>query len=334
MAQRTSRRQFLGTTVGAGLGGLAGVPLLPHLAPVTAQEANLHPDQVRFTSDIEPIVRMIEDTPRQRLMETVAAKVGHGLSYREILAGLLLAGVRNVQPRPHVGFKFHAVLVVNSAHLASISSPDADRWLPIFWALDYFKVAQASDVQEGDWTMSAVDERRLPAGSTAKTQFQQAMDRWDVEAADTAVAGWSRTASMSEVFELMFRYGARDLRDIGHKAIFVANSYRTLQCIGWRYAEPVLRSLTYALLNHTGEPNPSQSDLAADRAWRENRQSIADLPADWLSGRIDEAASQDLLAALRKNSSRDVTRQRWSSCSGAFPLNRSGTPFSCRRVSC
>ena len=309
MARRTSRRQFLGTTIGAGLGGVAGVPLLPQLAPVAAQEANLHPHHVTFTSDIEPIVRMIEDTPRQRLLETVAAKIRDGLSYREILAGLLLAGVRNVQPRPHVGFKFHAVLVVNSAHLASISSPDADRWLPIFWALDYFKVAQVSDVQEGDWTMSAVNERQLPAGPAAKTEFQQAMERWDVEAADSAVAGWSRTAGMSEVFELLFRYGARDLRDIGHKAIFVANSYRTLQCIGWRYAEPVLRSLTYALLNHTGEPNPSQADLAPDQAWRENRQSIADLPADWLSGRIDEAASQDLLAALRKDSSADATRQ-------------------------
>ena len=27
-------------------------------------------------------------------------------------------------------------------------------------------------------------------------------------------------------------YGARDFRDIGHKAIFVANSYRTLVTIG------------------------------------------------------------------------------------------------------
>ena len=82
-------------------------------------------------------------------------------SYREVLTALLLAGVRNIQPRP-VGFKFHAVLVVNSAHLASINSPDSDRWLPIFWALDQFKSSQARDVQEGDWTMSAVDESAVP----------------------------------------------------------------------------------------------------------------------------------------------------------------------------
>ena len=67
-----------------------------------------------------------------------------------ILAGLFLAGVRGIQPRP-VGFKFHAVLVVNSAHLASIASPDEHRWLPIFWALDHFKSSQAADVREPSW---------------------------------------------------------------------------------------------------------------------------------------------------------------------------------------
>ena len=309
MARRTSRRQFIGTTMQAGLGGLAAAGLLPQLEPVAADEAILHTDHVKFSSDIEPVVRMLEDTPRDQLMESVSARIRHGLSYREILAALLLAGVRNVQPRPHVGFKFHAVLVVNSAHLASISSPDSDRWLPIFWALDYFKVAQARDTEEGDWTMSAVDGGRLPGGSMAKAEFEQAMAGWDVEAADRAVSGWSRTAGMSEIFELLFRYGARDLRDIGHKAIFVANSYRTLQCIGWQYAEPVLRSLTYALLNHSGEPNPGQSDLAADRPWRDNQASVADLPPDWANGRVDEGVTRDLLAALRRDSTVDATNQ-------------------------
>jgi len=58
-----------------------------------------------------------------------------GLSYRDLLAALLLAGIRNIQPRP-VGFKFHAVLVVNSAHLASLSSPD-QTLAADFLALDF-----------------------------------------------------------------------------------------------------------------------------------------------------------------------------------------------------
>ena len=58
------------------------------------------------------------------------ARVRKGAAYRDVLAALFLAGVRNVQPRPSVGHKFHAVLVVNSAHLASLSSPDAPSNTP------------------------------------------------------------------------------------------------------------------------------------------------------------------------------------------------------------
>ena len=45
-----------------------------------------------------------------------------------------------------VGFKFHAVLVVNSAHLASQAASDRDRWLPLFWSLDNFKASVTAEV--------------------------------------------------------------------------------------------------------------------------------------------------------------------------------------------
>ena len=267
MAIPNSRRRFLSQSAAGGvLAGLGDFSFLRQLGPVSAAEAGLNANVVRFTSDIEPLVRLLEETPRDRLLEEVASRIRSGqLSYRRVLAALLLAGVRNVEPRPSVGFKFHAVLVVNSAHLASLSSPDEDRWLPIFWALDYFKSSQARDVREGNWTMAPVDESAVPDAMKAREQFVQAMDRWDEKAADSAVAGLSRTAGSNQLFEIFARYGARDFRSIGHKAIFVANSWRTLQCIGWQHAEPVLRSLSYALLNHTDEPNPSTSDLAPDR---------------------------------------------------------------------
>src|SRR5439155_22816006 len=126
-----TRRQFLKTAAvtGAAL-GIGDLSFLSRLPRVSAQEAALNPKIVQFHPDIELLVRFLEDTPRDRLLEEAASRIRRGLTYREILAALLLAGVRNIQPRP-VGFKFHSVLVVNSAHLASISSPDSDRWLPI-----------------------------------------------------------------------------------------------------------------------------------------------------------------------------------------------------------
>src|SRR5256886_4689986 len=240
MKALTTRRRFLSTAFGAtSLLGLGDLGFLSQLRPVSAAEAKLEPDIVRFDPEIEPLVRFLEDTPRERLLEEVAARIKRGLSYRDLLAALLLAGVRNIQPRP-VGFKFHAVLVVNSAHLASLGSPDSDRWLPIFWALDHFKSSQAQDVKEGDWTMRAVDESKIPPRQTAQQAFMQPVENWDETAVDVAVSGLARRPNAQGVVELFCRYGSRDFRELGHKAIYVANSWRTLQCIGWQHAEPVL----------------------------------------------------------------------------------------------
>jgi hypothetical protein len=309
MIIRTYRRSFLrASTAGGALLGLGDLGFLAHLRPVSADEAALDPKVVRFQPEIEPLVRLLEETPRERLLEEVAARVRKGAAYRDVLAALLLAGVRNVQPRPSVGHKFHAVLVVNSAHLASLASPDTDRWLPIFWALDYFKSSQAQDVREGNWTMGPVDESAVPPARKSREAFAAAMDGWDESAADAAVASLARSAGVNEVYELFFRYGARDFRSIGHKAIYVANSCRTLQCIGWQHAEPVLRSLAYALLMHEGG-NPARSDEPADRSWRHNQGRVARIKDDWTSGKPDAGAAADLLSTLRTGSDDDACEQ-------------------------
>ncbi len=81
----------------------------------------------------------------------------------------------------------------------------------------------------------------LPSPEKAADEFHAAMQAWDEERADRAVAAFVRSRGADEVVEAMWRYGARDFRDIGHKGIFVSNSWRTLQTIGWRHAEPTMR---------------------------------------------------------------------------------------------
>src|SRR6059058_4118686 len=150
MSASSSRRQFLTTAASAAaFAGTSQLGFLNKLPAVSAAEANTSGNVVKLAHDIQPLVRLLEETPREKLLEEVGARIRNGTSYREVVAALLLAGVKNVQPRPDVGHKFHAVLVVNSAHLASISSPYDQRWLPIFWALDYFKGQQSADEREG-----------------------------------------------------------------------------------------------------------------------------------------------------------------------------------------
>jgi hypothetical protein len=294
-----------GAATAGAVAGLGDFAFLGGLAPVSAAEAHIAPDRVELSKEIEPLVRLIEDTPRKELLEKVAGRLREGLDYQTLLAGLLLAGVRGIKPRP-VGFKFHAVLVVNSAHLASLGAPDRERWLPLFWALDNFKESQAQNKREsGGWVMPPVEEAKLPAAAHAKKRFREAMDDWNEEGADRAVAAFVRSAGATEVIEEFWRYGARDFRDIGHKAIYVANSWRALQTIGWRHAEPVVRSLAFALLEHEGG-NPAKRDAEADRPWRDNLRRAAKIRPDWRQGKVSPEAAADLLAAMRTASQADA----------------------------
>ncbi len=304
-----NRRQFLAqATIGGAIASLGDLSFISRLGRVSAAEATLDPKVVRLSPEIEPLVTLLEETSRDRVIEVVAERVRGGLSYQELLAALMLAGVRNVEPRPSVGFKFHAVLVVNSAHIASLASPDEHRWLPIFWAIDNFKSSQARDTQERNWTMPPVDESVVPKLADARSMLTKSLDAWDEGPADAAIAALARGASPTEVYELLFRYGARDFRSIGHKAIFVANSYRTIQCVGWRHAEPVLRSLVYALLNHEGQGNPAKEDLPADRPWRANLELAKSIRADWREGKLDDGATVEVLTALRTGSAEDLPK--------------------------
>ncbi len=304
---RLNRRQFVSRSAQLGtLAGAGSFAFLQNLPTVSASDAAVERRRVQLNADIEPLVRFIEETPREKLLEETASRIGKGTSYQELLAALFLAGVRGIEPRP-VGFKFHAVMVINSAHLASLAASDRDRWLPLFWSLDNFKSSQVRNRREGDWAMGPAAPLP-PDASKARKLFVEAMDRWDVEAADRAVVPLVRQTSSTDVIELLWRYGMRDYRNIGHKAIYVANACRTLQTIGWRHAEPVARSLAYAMLAHEGD-NPAKRDDFRDQPWRDNQRRMTKIRKDWQSGKVSRKATIDLLAALRTGTAAECSEK-------------------------
>lgn len=298
-----NRRRFVARST-ASLAGVATFtgwnisnPL--NLPNVSADDVVVDSPIVRFRADVEPLVQMIEESTREEVIDKVLREIQHGRSYRELLAAMFLAGIRNVQPRPAVGFKFHCVLVVYATHQASVAARDSERWLPLLWAIDNFKSSQATDVKEGNWTMAKVDETRLPDPSKSLGALETALEAWDVEAADDAAAAAARTASKAQLLDILARFAARDFRNIGHKAIYVAAAFRTLEVIGWEHAEPIVRSLVYAILNHQGDENPSQRDYAADRAGRENWKLVESWKNPWHVGKLDTNVSLRTLELLR-----------------------------------
>jgi hypothetical protein len=312
----STRRQFLKSSTAAGfvLGSTPG--LLSTLAPRARGDVEVTPDLVHLTPDVEPVVRLIEETPREKCVELMVEQLQKGLPYRNFLAALFLAGVRNVMPHP-VGFKFHCVLAIHSANQLSLDAVPEDRLLPLFWALDQFKKSQADNIREGNVRMREF-KGTLPSPEKATGEFHEAMRTWDEERATRAIAVLVRSRGADEVIEGLWRYGARDFRDIGHKGIFVANSWRTLQTIGWRHAEPAMRSLVVALLDAGGRrgaaPAPSgpRSGLD-DKTYEANaeraKQVLPRLPASWTGSMSDRAATTDLLEALRTARIEDASQK-------------------------
>ncbi len=300
--KRIDRRRFVtGTSVAASMASLGtGVSsLLATLPQLRAEDVRLADSIVRYRDEIEPLVRLLEETQREQIIDKVMGEISSGRTYRELLAALFLAGIRNVQPRPAVGFKFHCVLVVYATHQASVAASDRERWLPLLWAIDNFKGAQATDVREGNWTMAKVDEAKVPTAEKSLSALSESLDKWDVEAADAAAAGAARSATRSQLFDLLSKYAARDFRSIGHKAIYVSAAFRALDVIGWEHAEPIIRSLAYAILNHQGEENPSQHDYAADRAGRSNWSLVQSWNGVWNHGQRDPKHSRFFVDHLR-----------------------------------
>ena len=302
MSASSSRRGFLTRSLSAGalisLGDLGFLKQLPlRLGRRRRREIRRSSAPLRCRAPRQTDRR---HTPKSPPGSRCLEKINGGTSYREILAALQLVSVLNVEPRPSVGFKFHTVLSVNSCHLASLSSPPEHRWLPIFWALDNYKGAAQRDVQErGDWRMAAVDESAVPAPHNAIEAFEAAMSKWDVAAADAAVTSLARSAGANEVYEMFFRLGARatsapsGTRRSSSPTVFAhssasAGSTPNPSSVRW----PI------ALTMYDGG-NPAESDHEADRPYRINSRRVSEIRADWRNGKIDAAATREMLETLR-----------------------------------
>src|SRR5262245_40035558 len=157
--------------------GLSSALVSPLL--ISRADAEVTPDIVRFYPEMEPLVALLERTPRERCAEMVVEQLRRGVSYRQLLAALFLAGIRNVNPRPP-GFALHCVFVIYAAHLISLEAPADARLLPLFYALDDFKAAQERDARQpsGDYTMRTI-RGSIPAPDKAAAELQAGMESWD-----------------------------------------------------------------------------------------------------------------------------------------------------------
>ena len=291
MATPLTRRHFLTAATSGGLLGLGDLSDFAHLARAEPPKGKGLPWLLRYDAEIEPLVRLVEETPREKCVEVMAEQLRGGLTYRRFMAAVFLAGLRN---GADTGY-YHCVYVVHSANQLSLDAPVGERLLALFGALDVFK----------DWQRRRADEPakfglqripdNLPAADKAAGLLHDAMKAVDGDAAERAIVTLVRSEGRQRIFDLLAQYGYR----VGgvHPWIFVSNAWRCLGEIGWEYTEPVLRSL----VRHIG------GDLDWYQPQRDKAgKTFGALPAAWGQSNGEPGLTRELLAVMRKGSTEDA----------------------------
>jgi hypothetical protein len=271
--------------------GLTDVATLERLR-VFADEKSPVPDTVRFGPGIEPIVRLIEETPRADCVRVLIEQLQKGLPYRRLLAGVFFAGIRRLN-------SYHDVYKIQPVHQFCTQLRPEERLLPLFWAVDGFKTRQE------DWPNKPLTELTgpLPATAEAAAELAGALETADLETVERALIVLARNRGFDQAREQLYLYGCRNGGAGGHGAIAVASCFRALDAIGWEHAEPVLRIALRDVSALGGKGKPDlyfQPNLA--RADRDGEK----LPHGWNAGEANRPATLELFGLLREGKTNEA----------------------------
>ena len=119
------------------------------------------------------------------------------------------------------------------------------------------------------------------------------MAKLDPSHAECAIVVLARTQGHRRAMSLLWEYGARRVcGSLGHHPIMVANTWRTLEALGWQHAEQVLRYLARPSKAWGG-----QHVRAEPGAWR---KTLPGLPADWATNEPNRGATLEVFHLLRQ----------------------------------
>lgn len=251
--------------------------------------------------------RRLQDTlvmmPRHELQLWVVEQIRSGrLNKAQLIKALLGAGVSHIEPRP-VGFKYHAVLMVDAARRLALAADGPAAWIPLLWNVDYFKHSQRRSLNQSGWTLQP-QVGELPDLSRAAQAYTTAMSNGHWEFADPAISRLARSGSLYQAYEAMLLWAIRDFSAIGHKVILLSGVFRCLEYCGWRDSETILRGTAYALL---ADSRPADS---APRWWQldylPNRQLSAQLSGQMFDRAASEQNTLALLQAIRQGTGRSA----------------------------
>jgi hypothetical protein len=276
------RRKFLGTCGSATGLWIADLQFLQPISRAIAQETTAPRDWLQPGLEIAPIVRLIHSTPRADCVEVFVKELKNGLTYQRFLAALFLTASETGD--------LHQLAQIYAAHRTSESARVEERLLPLFWALD--RIKQGHEAEDKSHFLSDL-KGPLPKANEAANAFHDGMKTADKSQVEGAIIALARNEGPRHAMNRLWNSSAKDLGGtLGHLPIGVANAWRTLDTIGWQYAEPGLRYLA----RETCRPKADNTFAANEQRLK---RSLAQLPPNWASRQGNRSVTLELYKILR-----------------------------------
>lgn len=229
-----TRREFL-TEVGRGMvTATVGFAMAGELG-LSSAGASESSDRLEF-GRLEPLVRLMQDTPADRLLPALVEKLRGGVALKELVAAAALANARSFGGEDYVGF--HTMMALAPGWHMAQELPEEQRPLPVFKVL----YRNTSRIQESGANHREVlhpvapDARPTgPSGGAWLRAAVQSKDPLRAEAAFAALAQPSTEDAFNDLLEVV-----QDQSDV-HRIVLPYRAWDLLGIIGREQAQTLLR---------------------------------------------------------------------------------------------
>jgi hypothetical protein len=241
-----TRREFL-AEVGRGMVVATvgyGIARDLSLAPAFAADV---PEALEFGS-LEPLVGFMQETPIDKLVPALAAKLNSGEDLRRLITAGALANARTFGGEDYVGF--HTMMALAPALHMAQEMPEPMKPLPVFKVL----YRNTNRIQEKGGRKEEVLHRVAPVSSGDKQSgadlLRDAVRRKDVNEAERIFAATSQLSPEDALNQLL--HTVEDNTEV-HRVVLPYRAWDLLDLIGKDQAHTLLRqSVRYCVRSETG----------------------------------------------------------------------------------
>jgi hypothetical protein len=229
-----NRREFL-ADVGKGMLVASVGPALAADLGVAPAFAGEGPDALSF-GDREPLVALMQETPADKLLPILVAKLQAGTELSTLVAAAALANARTFGGHDYNGYHSFMALAP-SFHMAQ-ESPAERRPLPVLKVLHRnTRFMQTAGGRQHE-ALHPVEPAELPAGRPGGELLREATRHADQPAAEKALAALTR-GPLDEAYNSL-QFCVQDDVDV-HRVVLAWRAWATLDLTGREQALTLLR---------------------------------------------------------------------------------------------